>query len=783
MRNFPKNRWLFLGAILSNLTGMASHRALATDYYISPTGSDSNAGTSTGAAFATIQKGIATATPGSNVFVLSGTYRQQIEVTTGTGGAAGSPIVVQPYSGGTVVIKGSDIVTGWTAYTGNIWMKTGFTSRPQQVFVDFSETNLVAPLRQVGNPNSAYYSAGGTYDEYPNPLGTGLADMVENSFYWDSTSNTLYVWLVGGADPNSHLMEVSVRRRLFYTTKPYITLKNLRFRHTAGSSFAEQEIAVQLNSGCVADSCDIQWCDFTGLGMGYAQVLPAVGATAVNCNVSNNGDMGISAPGSTNFLVQNCRFNSNNYRGFSALWNAGGFKGTSATYGTIESCEVAGNNGTGIWFDYADSGTTVVVRNNYVHNNGPVDAGIMIEGSKSALIYNNLLIDNERRGIYLSASDDSKVFNNTIVRTKTRAAIEVDGMPRTGKTLKNNLIYNNIISNNSGTNATYDLFIRKNEGTDIVGNAVDDNCVYRSTGAIQLTLRSNATTTTYTTLGTWRTASGYDLNSISANPLFVSGTGVNFVLSASSPAKDVALSRTEVPTDYVGTSRPQGSGPDMGAYETVVAVGGGTNGLVGYWPTNENTGSVTADASLNSNTGQIFSAVWTGSGIAGTPALQFNGSNAYVNCGSGATLNLTTAVTVAGWFKHSSTGGGGYSGVDKPGAYRLVAVESGTASSHWQFFLTDTAGVAHYAQSTAAYANDTWQHVAGTFDGSQLALYVNGTSVATTTWSGTAKTTANVLQIGRRESTSYFSGVIDSVKIYNRALTATEVAGEFSQPN
>jgi parallel beta-helix repeat protein len=758
-------------------------RALATDYYVSPSGLDTNPGTSTGSAFATIQKGIATATAGSNVYIMAGTYRQQVEVTTGSGGSAGNPIVVQPYNGGMVVIKGSDVVTGWQLHSGSIWKKTGFTSRPQQVFVDFSETNMVPPLRQVGNPNPSFYTAGHTYDEYPNPLGAGLADMVENSFYWDSSSNTLYVWLPGGADPSSHTMEVSVRRRLFFTSKPYITLKNLNFRHTAGSSFAEQEVAVQLNSGCIADNCDIQWCDFAGLSMGFAQVLPAVGAQAVNCNVSNNGDLGISAPGSLNFLVQNCSFNSNNYRGFSGLWNAGGFKGAADAYGIIQDCEVAYNNGTGIWFDFADSGNLVTIRDNYIHDNGPIDAGIMYEGSNNGLIYNNLIVDNERRGIYISASDNTKVFNNTIVRQKTRAAIEVDGMPRAGKTLKNNLIYNNIIYGNTATNATYDLFIRKNEGTDIVGNVTDNNCFYRSTGAIQLTLRSNAATTTYTTLSAWRTASGYDLSSISANPLFQVGTGTNYVLSSTSPAKDIALTRAEVTDDYMGTSRPQGSGPDIGAFETATTVGGGTVGLAGYWRLNENTGTTTADASTSGNTGQILSATWTGAGIAGTPALQFNGTSAYVNCGNGASLSLTTAVTLAGWFKHSATGGGGYSGVDKPGSYRLVAIEAGAAASHWQFFLTDPAGAAHFVQSPATYSNDAWHHVTGTFNGSQLALYIDGTLVATGAWTGSIKTTTNVLQIGRREGTSYFSGTMDSIKVYTRALTSQEVSGEFSQPN
>lgn len=563
MTNLYLNR---LPAVFAALLG-ALPAAHALDYYVAPTGSDSNNGTQS-TPYKTIQKAITTATAGSNVYITAGTYREPIEVTAGTGGASGNPIVVQPAGANDIVIiKGSELVqanTGaWTLHSGAIWKKTQ-TLRPQQVFVNFSETNLSPSLNQVGNPNSAVYSAGSTYAEYP----VVLPSLVENSFSWDSAGPTLYVWLPGGANPNSSNIEVSVRRRLFFTSKPYITLRNLRFRHSASSSFAEQEIAVQLNSGCRAENLDIQWCDFTGLSMGYAQVLPAVGAVAVNCNISNNGAMGVTAPGSKNFLIQACTMNNNNYRGFQRLWHAGGFKGAADAYGTIEDCEVGSNNGSGIWFDYADSGNLVTIRRNYIHNNGPTDAGIMFEGSKNGSIYNNLLIENERRGVYISASDDTRVYNNTIVRQKGRAPIDVDGMPRSGKTLKNNSIVNNIIYNNLTTNPQYDLLVRANSpGTDIEGNVCNYNLIHRASGALVLSTSGG----TYNTIANWRTATGYDLQTVIGNPSFVVGAGEDWCISTTSVAANAGTNTVAgiLTTDYAGVARA--GTYDIGAFEATVA--------------------------------------------------------------------------------------------------------------------------------------------------------------------------------------------------------------------
>ncbi|MCB0785952.1 MAG: hypothetical protein KDC02_17325, partial [Flavobacteriales bacterium] len=96
----------------------------ATTYYVSPTGSDSNNGTSPSSPWRTIgrvnQLGGALGAGDVVLFQRNGVYRGKLSISSS--GTTGSPIVVGAYGqGNDPVISGSDLVTGWTVYSGNIW--------------------------------------------------------------------------------------------------------------------------------------------------------------------------------------------------------------------------------------------------------------------------------------------------------------------------------------------------------------------------------------------------------------------------------------------------------------------------------------------------------------------------------------------------------------------------------------------------------------------------------------------------------------------------------------
>jgi len=528
---------------------LISNLANAATYYVDTNGDNLNTGISLSTPFKTIQKAMDTAIAGDTVFVRGGVYREQVIVAKG-GGAVNNLVEVLAYNNEVPVIKGSDVVTGWVKYSGNIWAKSNWLINSQQVFAGGGDSNS---LQQIGMPSSLYSAF-----NYPSPVGSGVASMVAGSFYYDKLATTLYVWLADGSDPNAQVMEVSSRNQLLFMKVPYIHVKGFTFRHSNTSAYKQIGAAVELSTGSVIESSDIQYTDFAGLQMGYLQT----GSQAINCNISNNGDSGVNAAASYNFKVSRVKMNNNNTRNFNQLWHAGGFKAATDAYGTVEYSEAGNNNGSGIWFDYTNSGSPIYIHHNNIHDNGPKEAGIFLEVTKNALVFNNVITNNTRRGIYVSASDNTQVYNNTVYGTKGYAGIDVNGMPRTGATLTNNSVYNNIISH--GT-STIDFYLAVPNGIDIVNNVSDYNNYYRSGSAIQL-----FSGVMYSSLSNFKTATGQDVHSLNVDSLF--NPDNSYSILPTSPVIDNGLNIVVLNNDYLDVLRPIGSAYDIGAFEVLATV-------------------------------------------------------------------------------------------------------------------------------------------------------------------------------------------------------------------
>ena len=87
------------------------------------------------------------------------------------------------------------------------------------------------------------------------------------------------------------------------------------------------------------------------------------------------------------------------------------------------------------------------------------------------------------------------------------------------------------------------------------------------------------------------------------------------------------------------------------------------------------------------------------------------------------------------------------------------------------------------AFGTVAITANTFTHLATTYDGSAVRLFVNGTQVASTAATGSIATSTNQLQIGGDNIYGqYFAGTIDEVRIYNTALTQAQIQADMNSP-
>ena len=76
---------------------------------------------------------------------------------------------------------------------------------------------------------------------------------------------------------------------------------------------------------------------------------------------------------------------------------------------------------------------------------------------------------------------------------------------------------------------------------------------------------------------------------------------------------------------------------------------------------------------------------------------------------------------------------------------------------------------------------NTWTHLAVTYDASVLRLYVNGAASGTAVVAGTIPASTGVLRIGGNSVwAEWFAGQIDEVRVYNRALTQSEIQADMA---
>ena len=201
-------------------------------------------------------------------------------------------------------------------------------------------------------------------------------------------------------------------------------------------------------------------------------------------------------------------------------------------------------------------------------------------------------------------------------------------------------------------------------------------------------------------------------------------------------------------------------------------------GLVAAYAFNEGTGTTVADASGNTLTGTISGATWTTGGKYGS-ALVFNGTNALVTIPNAASLQLTVGMTLEVWVNPTTVSGAWrdviYKGDDN---YYLegMSPQSQRPGMGGTFSPSPLYG-------TAALTANTWTHLAATYDGATMRLYVNGVQVASRAQTGNIATSTNPLQIGGDSIYGqYFAGMIDEVRIYSRALTQTEIQTDMNAP-
>lgn len=208
---------------------------------------------------------------------------------------------------------------------------------------------------------------------------------------------------------------------------------------------------------------------------------------------------------------------------------------------------------------------------------------------------------------------------------------------------------------------------------------------------------------------------------------------------------------------------------------------GSEAGLLSYYKMSNGSGSSISDnQTAGSYSGTLsggYSSVASGAFADNKYGLDFDGSNDYVDCGNSASVqrNGTQNLTLEAWVKPN--GGVWVAVVSKfvhtasAEGYSLEIFSDNKPSllfgNNWNDW--------NAATSNTALTAGVWSHIAATYDGSTVKVYVNGALTQSVAWTNGLTDSGTDLLLGSRSGTTFFSGQMDEVRVWTIAKTEAEI--------
>ena len=281
---------------------------------------------------------------------------------------------------------------------------------------------------------------------------------------------------------------------------------------------------------------------------------------------------------------------------------------------------------------------------------------------------------------------------------------------------------------------------------------------------------------------------GSPLSSLPVDPINTVASGAFYVFVTDGRTWNFA---SLLESERHAPSAVRDGGTDSARFEagTNPSLWASASGLVGYWSF-DGTGSIAnnqiaglRDESGRGNHGTASNANTTG--MAFVPgrmgnAVTFDGVDDWVEIGNRSSLNITGAITVEAWFNIGTLTQPAHRMIldfGAPASY-ISLIHSGGA---FPFLSLNIGGAQRLSDSNFRPSINTWHHFVATWDGDRMRVYVDGILRNTSPSFTGVLHTAGIARIGRHtEPGLFFNGLIDEVRIHNRALTEAEIRTIFN---
>lgn len=349
--------------------------ATSLRYVDNLTGNDSNAGTSTGSAWATIQKAANTLTPGQAVIIRGRGGRFFENVTIGASGISGSRIWYAGDPENPPILDASEAFSEtWTDQGAGRWRAPYARSRPYSAsssyYTNCTTGNCVSEntwmSHQLIYADLQLVKIGA--DSVPSTIPAGSCYFQVGT---GSYNTPQYVWctLPGGVNPNSVSMRIGSNKVKLFDYSPHtwtqdgvafpggtlgqevngrdhIGIVNLNFRF--GCNIRKVGMVAVRGTGWHIERCSFNETQTIGL------TIHGSNHYIYNCIFQNNGQQGAFWDNAEGVEMQRCRIIRNNINYYPPSWEAGGMKIVECAQSLtceIHECLFADNEGCGIWWD------------------------------------------------------------------------------------------------------------------------------------------------------------------------------------------------------------------------------------------------------------------------------------------------------------------------------------------------------------------------------------------------------------------------------------------------
>lgn len=199
---------------------------------------------------------------------------------------------------------------------------------------------------------------------------------------------------------------------------------------------------------------------------------------------------------------------------------------------------------------------------------------------------------------------------------------------------------------------------------------------------------------------------------------------------------------------------------------------------IGMWSFDDVVGDTVKDSSGKGNHGKIIGGAEIVKGKIGN-AIKLNGSNQCVEVPHSDTLDLTEQVTMMCWYYWEGAGDAWQTFFSKgpmSGTNENWALFINTGGAYFHFITTPNGARMNVDSPAGVVKKKEWQFVAGTYDGKNVRIYLDGKLIKEQPMSGKMTPNKSALRLGHREASSHWwMGMQDEMAVFKRALSEDEI--------